>query len=153
MMSVQPERVDLHKEPLFRLLAELDLDRDHFVIFGSAPLYVRGIIPQIGDLDLVARGPAWEKASRLGVPLISQNTRDPIIHFYGGKIEIFREWWTPRPWTTDVLIDHADWIAGFRFARLEYVLTYKWYLNRPKDQPHLESLRQSLGSVQKQEHL
>lgn len=146
MTVVQPRRVDLENEPLFRLLAELELDRDHFVVFGSAPLYVRGIIPQIGDLDLVARGPAWERACRLGVPMISNNTLDPIIHFYGGKIEVFREWWMPRPWTTDILIDHADWIAGFRFARLEHVLTYKWFLNRPKDQPHLDSLRRMLGS-------
>jgi hypothetical protein len=102
------------------------------------------IISEIGDLDLVARGEAWKKASGLGVPMFFPNQRDPVIHFWGGKIEVFREWLTPNPWTTDILIDHADWFAGFRFVRPEYVLTYKWYLNREKDQPLFELLRKSL---------
>src|SRR5690242_783366 len=106
MAVSSPQSVDLSENPLFRLLMEIDLDRDNFAIFGSAPLYVRGIIPEVGDLDIVARGPAWEKACRLGVPIFAGNKPDPTIHFYDGKIEIFREWWTPRPWTTDQLIDH-----------------------------------------------
>jgi hypothetical protein len=137
--SIHP--VDLMSHQLFRLLSELELDRDHFAIFGSAPMFIRGIIPEIGDLDIVARGPAWDRACQLGIPTFSQSGTDPVVHFWGGKIEVFRVWEIPYLLTTDILIDHAEWFAGFRFVRLEYVLTYKWYLDRPKDKTHLDMLR------------
>jgi hypothetical protein len=135
--------VDLTNQTLFRRLAQIGLDRDHFAIFGSAPLFVRGIIPDIQDLDIVARSPAWDKAAELGVPMSGTLSSDPIIHFWGGRIEIFREW-LPPSFDTDDLIDEAQEYGGFRFVKPECVVTYKSILNRPKDIVHLEILRDLL---------
>ena len=40
-------------------LRALELPAEDYAVFGSGPLAVRGLIEHIGDLDVVARGPAW----------------------------------------------------------------------------------------------
>lgn len=142
-MSSSRVSFDPTEHSLFNRLIELDLDRDHFAIFGSAPLYVRGMIPTIGDLDIIARGPAWDRARRLGVSVFGPLRGIPLIQFWGGKIEVFSEW-LPRYWETDLLIDQAEWLSGFRFVRLECVLYYKFLLQRPKDLVHLDQVRNCL---------
>ena len=47
---------------LIKIVAELDLDHRDFVIFGSGPLLAHGLRRRIGDLDVVARGPAWHSS-------------------------------------------------------------------------------------------
>jgi len=135
--------VNLDEYPLFLRLAKIDLNRDHFAIFGSAPLFIRGIISEPQDLDIVARGPAWDKACQLGEPTFDTPCQDPIIHFWGGRIEVFREW-LPPCCDTDKLIDEADLFGGFRFVQPEFVVAYKSILNRPKDLAHIEALRSLL---------
>ncbi|SEP74383.1 hypothetical protein SAMN05216188_101352 [Lentzea xinjiangensis] len=139
-MSSHRVPFDAAEHPLFRRLDQLDLDRDNFAIFGSAPLYIRKMIPSIGDLDIVARGSAWERACRLGKPVFTPPRGVPIIQFWEGKIEVFSEW-LPRLWDADFLIDQSEWLGGFRFVRLECVVTYKLLLQRPKDLVHLDQVR------------
>ena len=50
----------------FRELRSLRLPADDFVICGSGPLFARGWIDDPGDLDIVARGAAWEIVAGLG---------------------------------------------------------------------------------------
>lgn len=144
-MSATRVPFDPAGHPLFDRLVELNLDRDHFAIFGSAPLYARGIIPSIRDLDIIACGPAWQRARRLGTSIFGPSRAIPIVHFWGGKIEVFSEW-QPRCWETETLIDEAEWLSGFKFVRLECVLTYKYLLQRPKDLLHLAQIRSCLAS-------
>ena len=118
--------------PFVRRLATLGMDRDHFVIFGSGPLLVHGIRSRIGDLDIVARGPAWERACAIGEWTVGRLDGEAMIHFWGGLIEVSRGW-VPGEWDIDRLIDGADLIQGFRFAKLENVLLYKRSLKREKD--------------------
>lgn len=146
-MSSNRVSFDADEHPLFRRLDQLDLDRDHFAIFGSAPLYARKMIPSIGDLDIVARGPAWQRARRIGKPVFTPPRGIPIIQFWEGKIEVFSEW-LPRYWETDFLIDQSEWLGGFRFVRLECVLTYKFVLQRPKDLVHLDQVRSHFSTEQ-----
>ena len=47
-------------------LIDLDLPRSDFALFGSGPLLLRGWIDDVGDLDVFARGAAWDKAARRG---------------------------------------------------------------------------------------
>ena len=114
---------EIVEHPLFERLTSLDLDRSNFVIFGSAPLWVRRIRSHVGDLDIVARGPAWEKALSLGHQHGIAPSGSPVVSFWNGEIEIFPEWLPPCT-DTDSLIDHAELIAGFRFARLADVRAY-----------------------------
>lgn len=60
--------MNLDEQPLFRSLASLDLPADDFIIAGSGPMLAHGIRSTLGDLDVVARGAAWDKALTLGTP-------------------------------------------------------------------------------------
>jgi hypothetical protein len=118
--------------PLIRRLVALDLERRDFVIFGSAPLLAWGLRDSVRDLDIVARGAAWEKVSTMGLPAVGGLTGDPIVQFWGGRIQCSQKWISPL-WDSDELIDDADMIDGLRFARLSAVLAYKKLLLRQKD--------------------
>jgi hypothetical protein len=117
---------------LIRQLAAFELNRDHFVIFGSGPLLAHGLRTDIGDLDIVARGPAWDRARRLGAPNKSPLQGTEMVHLCRGSIEVSAEWISSE-WDTNQLIDDCDIFDEFRFAKLEYVLAYKRALQRPKD--------------------
>lgn len=114
-----------------RLIA-LELEPADFVIFGGAPLLVHGLRRNIRDVDVVARGSAWERAVKLGVPATGVLSGAPMVHFWGGLIEVSAEWISPE-WDVNELIERADIIGGLRFARLSDVLAYKRSLGRPKD--------------------
>jgi hypothetical protein len=118
--------------PLIQRLVALNLERSDFVIFGSGPLLACGLRKSIRDLDVVARGAAWQRASTIGLSAVGVLTGDPIIHFWGGRIQCSQQWISPG-WDSDKLIDKADIIDGLRFAKLADVLTYKQFLLRRKD--------------------
>lgn len=96
----------------------LGLPAGHFVLFGSAPLLVRGIVPPTGDVDVLVRGPAWDVARTLG----------PVVRLSPYDVEVVR------------LLDTAEIIDGLPFARLAHVRAYKELAGRPKDREHLRRL-------------
>src|SRR6266404_3831516 len=124
---------------LLKLVTELDLDRRDFVIFGSGPLLAHGLRRSIRDLDIVARGTAWHRASRHGFPAAGTINDAPMALFWGGLIQ-FSTGWISEDWDTDDLIDRAEIIQGLPFAQLTDVLAYKQVLRRPKDDPDIEAL-------------
>jgi hypothetical protein len=127
---------------LIRQLAALGLNAEDFVIFGSAPLLLHGFRSTIGDLDIVARGAAWDQARELGVPTVGTITGTEAIQFRAERITVFRDWISPR-WDVDDLISRADVIGGLRFATLADVIAYKLMLRRPKDIADIERIAQS----------
>ena len=116
----------------FGKLRALDLPTADYAIFGSDPLAVRGLIEEVHDLDVVARGTAWQQAKGLGEVRIAPEG-DPVVWLEGGAIEVFCGW---LGWDIDMLIDNAEIIDGLPFARLEDVLAFKLSLGRPKDVAH-----------------
>jgi hypothetical protein len=126
----------LAENPLLRrllvLVEDLGLNRDDFVIFGSAPLLAHGLRPRIRDLDVVARGETWQRALERGVPIRGYLNDAPMASFWGGRIE-FSRGWISDSWHADTIIDNAETIEGLPYARLTDVLTYKQTLRRHKD--------------------
>ena len=116
----------------FGKLRALDLPTADYAIFGSGPLAVRGLIEEVHDLDVVARGTAWEQAKGLAEVRIAPEG-DPVVWLEGGTIEVFSGW---LGWDIDMLINNAQIIDGLPFARLEDVLAFKLSLGRPKDVAH-----------------
>jgi len=51
---------------LLQELLNVGLPEGDFALFGSGPLLVRGWIDDVGDLDVIARGTAWDHAQRVG---------------------------------------------------------------------------------------
>ena len=131
-MSRHGEAVSLLDHPYITRLVAFGLNRDDFVLFGSAPLLAHRLRTRISDLDVVARGDAWAYAWENGERDVGKVSGDPVSQFWGGRIQFSRGWITSA-WDPDELIDGAEVVDGLRFARLEHVLAYKRVLLRPKD--------------------
>ena len=127
---------------LAMLVSELDLDVRDFVIFGSGPLLAHGLRYGIHDLDVIARGPAWQRVREHGCPGTGSVNGAPMALFWDGLIQFSRGWIT-ADWDADALIDRAQRIDGWPFATLADVLAYKEILLRPKDYPDIAALRQA----------
>jgi hypothetical protein len=126
---------------MLKALYFANLDPDHFVIHGSAALWVCGLRRRISDVDVVARGSAWARALEHAdfkvrpAPL----SRDDMVLLHRGRIEVSKRWVTDDS-DTDRLIARADVIGGLRFARKEDILRSKRKLNRIKDQRDIAAL-------------
>jgi hypothetical protein len=117
---------------LIRLLAKLRLPPGDYVVTGSGPLLAHGLKQTIHDLDLVARGKAWECAARLGEFVPSHSGTGHCIVLFGGRIEVF-DYWLGGMVDTDAMIDSAEFIDGIPFLPLADTLRWKRGLGRAKD--------------------
>jgi hypothetical protein len=129
----------IHRHPLLRRLITMGLQTGDFVVFGSAPLLVHGIRADVRDIDIVARGAAWQQARATGVAAVGPITGSPMAYFWGGRIEVSPQWTSPN-WDVDLLIHNADAVQGVRFARLQDVLAHKRALGRKKDEADIAAI-------------
>ncbi len=133
----------LATNPIFQKLIELNLDPNNYAIFGSGPMYPHHLKYELNDLDIVARGDAWEVAQKLGKPHNTQLHSGLEITLDNGKIQIFNKWISSN-WNIDNLIDTAEIIDGVRFVTLDKVLDSKRELNRTKDLDDIATLEHYL---------
>lgn len=122
-------------------LKDFDLDKDKFAVFGSGPLYLRGIIDKITDIDLIVRTQNWYEVSNIG-RLNMVNWIENIV--ISDTLEIWKQ---RRPWDWDIdkLIDTADVFDGIRFVSLGNVLKWKMLYNRDKDKIHIKLIQKYLN--------
>lgn len=118
----------------------MELPLGDYAIYGSGPLIVRGVIEAANDLDIVSRGPAWDRACDLGQLTVLEEHGVEVVSFLDGAITVGRSWAYGDIDIGD-LIDTAQLIEGLPFARLEYVIVYKEAAARPKDLRHLAAMR------------
>lgn len=131
--------------PLIQNLLSLNLALEDFAVFGSGPMFAHGIKDLGGDLDLIARGRAWEKASVIKQPVAAKSGTGEVIELFDGLLEIF-DIWGPGEWDVNRLIDDAEIIDGIRFVRLPEVLKWKKLMNRDKDMEHIRLIEEYLSS-------
>ena len=134
-MMTQPTQPDL-----FEALRALELPAGDYAVFGSGPLIIRGVIPLENDLDVIARGAAWDRASMKGTLIHLPEHGVDVASFLNGRITVGRSWGYGTP-DIDALIDTAELIDDLPFVRLSHVVEYKMIANRSKDLDHLELLR------------
>ena len=125
---------------LFDRVKRLNLPVGDFAIFGSGPLIVRGIIPGSNDLDIICRGKAWQKVTKIGEREYLRKYDVTVVTMCDGRL-IFGSKWGIGEFDTNDLIDSAEKIDGLPFVRLGHVASYKNISNRPKDLIHLEALK------------
>jgi len=129
----------LEETPEYKFLLKLDLPREDFAIFGSGPMIERGLKPLVNDLDIIARGKAWEIATKFGEVTETPFERGKMVSLLEGKVEIFNDWISEKYDVND-LIDNAEIINGVKFVKLDEVLHYKEKLWRPKDVGDIKSI-------------
>lgn len=130
-------------DALLDALRALDLPSSDFVIVGSGPLWAHGLIDAPGDLDVLARGAAWNKAVTFAPPFRAPRG-DSCVSLCDGRLEIF-DGWTPAVWPVAAIFDAARLHDGLPFAPLAFTLAVKRALNRPKDGPHIRLLTRRLN--------
>lgn len=123
----------------FQELLSLHLPTSDYAIAGSGPLFARGLIASVGDLDVVARGEAWRRAVALGPVEDAPEAGVHRVVLLDGRVEVLDGWY-PQVWDIDELIDGAEIIDGFRFVPLHVVEWTKGRSRRPKDREHLRLL-------------
>lgn len=129
----------LAAHPLIRALSGLDLPADDYVVFGSGPMLAHGLRTQLGDLDIVARGAAWENLTRYCQPQITPSGHGRMVRLV---IEV-ADRWLPG-FDTDHLIATAERHDGIPFAPLTAVQASKRATARPKDRADLTLLDTAL---------
>ena len=135
---------DFIKDPRIRLLMSLDLDTQDFAIYGSGLLWVHRLRP-VSDLDIIARGEAWEKVKKMGPLSCATRNGAPTVRLFDGALE-FTNGWVAGESDVDKLIDEAEVIYGLRFVKLPYVLSYKRRLRREKDIADIKALQAYFGN-------
>ena len=122
--------------PLIERLRGLGLPAGDWALHGSGPLLLRGWIEEVGDLDVVCRGPAWDRARQVGEVVVLEPDGVDIVAVDGGAITIGRSWrYGDTP--IDTYIDTAEEIDGIPCVLLEHIVAYKRFADRPKDRGHL----------------
>jgi hypothetical protein len=142
--AIQGDGVAIGELEIFKKLSSLRLPVADYVIFGSAPILAQGLRTSVNDLDILARGAAWEKALSLGPAVAPPSGNGALVSLFGGEIEIFDRW-VSDDWKPDGLIDAAELIEGFPFVPLPIVLQWKRRANRTKDQHDIAVLEKYLA--------
>lgn len=127
------------------LIRAVGLPRGDYAVFGSGPLLVRGIIEDATDIDILARGAAWEHARATGELVYLPDHAITVASFFDGAITV-GDRWAIGSFSVDQLVDSADVIEGLPFVGLGHVRSYKRTAGRPKDLIHLEKLSQWLAA-------
>ena len=129
--------------PLITKLKSIGLSANDYVVFASGPMYIHGLEDLSHDLDVVARGDAWRKASLIKKPVNANSGSGQVVELFEGEIEIFNNWY-PGEWNINKLIENAKIIEGVRFAQLSDVLKWKKLMGRPKDLEHIKIIEKYL---------
>lgn len=135
------------KHPLIAKLISFHLPKEDFVLAGSAAMYFVGIKDLGHDLDVIARGEAFEKAKQFGVMEKVPDGSNKIV-IDGGNIEIFSIWMGNKE-ETDKIINKGRNIEGVKVMWLEEVITYKKHLNREKDILHIKLIEEYLKNTER----
>ena len=121
------------------LVRAAELPGGDYAIFGSGPLLVRGIITSVNDIDVLARGAAWERALEIGEITLLPEHGVSVAILHGGALTIGQRWAIGEI-DPDQAIDSADCLLELPWVRLELVAGYKRVAARPKDLEHLRLL-------------
>lgn len=127
---------------LFDQLRQLNLPPQGYAVFGSGPLFVRGIIPSVNDVDVICREEVWNIVSRIGNVEYLPEYGVSIVTLADGAIT-FGTKWGIGDFDIDELIATAEIIDGLPFVGLEHVIRYKKIRSSEKDLLHLAALEKS----------
>jgi hypothetical protein len=138
--------LELTRHPLIERLLSLGLPLGDYVVSGSGPLLAYGLREDLGDLDVVARGKAWEAAKGYARPVPAPSGCGWMVPLFEGTLEVFDRWLPGAP-EPDEMIGVAEWVDGIPFCPLGLVLLWKEKLDRPKDREDVALIREFLSAA------
>lgn len=130
----------IDRDALRGILAALPFEAGRWVVVGSAPMLMAGLIQSIRDIDIVVDPATWRQV----VSLSEQAPRgglygDHVVEFdvAGAPVEVFDGWLGVD---ADTMIAEAVDVEGVPCSPLGRVLDSKRRLLRNKDLAHIELL-------------
>lgn len=143
-MAINQEFYDYIKPYLVKLSEQVG---EGFVVFGSAPLYLLGVVPFVGrinDLDVVLLDEAVIPPDVQTVTF-HHDPSQKLYKIYIDDLEVdMGVRWPGYEDFTDKIKSDPIVIDGFKFASLEVVEAWKWEMveryDRQKDKDYLEKI-------------
>jgi hypothetical protein len=125
-------------------LQALNLPAGQYAIFGSGPLAVRNL-RDANDIDIIVTPELWTKLVAQYPPHIKETEKGPVTSIAISNIEIYNSWLFLETKIKE-MIANAEIIDNLPFVRLEYVIEWKKFMDRPKDRNDLELITKYLKS-------
>jgi hypothetical protein len=129
------------------ILVGLPFDPGRWVVAGSAPMLIAGLVDSITDVDIVVDAVAWRQV----LSIVDQVPRDGLFGDHlvefdvaGARVEVFDGWLGTD---ADTMVAEAIDVEGVPCSPLERVLASKRRLIRPKDTHHIAILEAHLGEA------
>jgi len=131
---------NISNNKLFQRVKELKLPMGKYVLFGSAPLGIRGL-KDCHDIDIVVTEDLWNEYKNKGwkIKIMPHGSQ----YLKNNEIELWRDW-KPGQWDIERLIKEAEIISELPFVKLEYIIEWKKLNGREKDLKDIEVAEQFL---------
>ncbi|MFN3866020.1 MAG: phosphoribosyltransferase [Demequina sp.] len=113
----------------------LGLPADGVVLTGSAPLLAHGVIDDVEEIIMVARGTAWDALAARGDARVGA-LGDRYVELPGG-VQLFSSWLGEA---ADAVLARGTLVDGVQVASVADVVAYKRRLARTQDLEHLAAL-------------
>jgi len=128
---------------LLQKIKGLNFPLGEYALFGSAPMFIRGLREEMHDVDLVVTEKLWKKMQTVpGWKMEAASSGDPVLRCE--ELEMFCGW-APGEWDVNELIKTADMIDGLPFVTLESVLKWKKAYGREKDLADVKKIEKYLS--------
>ena len=120
-----------NSKDLYQDLKDLNLPKGKYVLFGSAPMSIRGLKKEFHDLDIVVTQDVWDKhRNKKGWKLVHLDNGSDFL--WNNDLELYYDW-KPGDWDAEDLISRAEIIDDLPFVTLEDCLKWKKLSGREKD--------------------
>ena len=131
---------NISNNKLFQRVKELKLPMGKYVLFGSAPLGIRGL-KDCHDIDIVVTEDLWNEYKNKGwkIKIMPHGGQ----YLKNNEIELWKDW-KPGQWDIERLIKEAEIISELPFVKLEYIIEWKKLNGREKDLKDIEVAEQFL---------
>lgn len=122
----------MDNQELFQKVKDLKLPEGKYVLFGSAPMGIRGL-KACSDADIIVSQDIWQEFLKKSGWKLKELDKDwTVLQNEDRSLEVGTGW-GPGEWDCARIIAEAEVIDGLPFAKLDHVLQWKKRFGREKD--------------------
>ena len=129
---------------LLEELETLNLPKDEYALWGSAPLVIRGIKVENHDLDILVTKKLWNELAKNHQVQLFQNKTEQGKFITIGRLDFIQHIIGFTETECEAMIKQADIINGYFFVTLKDIIKWKNILQREKDILDIKLIEQYL---------